>query len=276
MLAAFVHSAADVGVANPELEVCQRLGAIEPVVRERVVANRSGRAPRLSGTAKARRNVAEHVFVPGAAFPELVASAKATQRGGRKLARQLASVAVQTSDLTEAVEAPQVRQDERTVDVPQVDGVESINVEVPQVERCIEVPQVHSDVLVDSEAGSGEAVLFEEQIVEVPGVRVRELIAQYQNLQDQGATQEAVPSVQILPHTRPCSSEAMLSGTMLRWNGEKGFGFIQPSDGGEKVFCHVSGLSDGVGSVLEGDKVNFKITFDERKGKDRAIDVSAR
>lgn len=59
----------------------------------------------------------------------------------------------------------------------------------------------------------------------------------------------------------------------MRWNGDKGFGFIRPDDGGEDLFCHVTGLLDGEGSVLEGDIVRFKITYDERKGKDRAIDV---
>merc|ERR1719499_153576 len=62
-------------------------------------------------------------------------------------------------------------------------------------------------------------------------------------------------------------------GTMLRWHDEKGFGFVCPEDGGEDLFCHVSALLDGEGSVMEGDKVRFRITFDERKGKDRAVDV---
>merc|ERR1719499_1761879 len=65
----------------------------------------------------------------------------------------------------------------------------------------------------------------------------------------------------------------MPSGELKRRNDEKGFGFIGPDDGGEDLFCHVSGLLDGEGSVREGDRVRFKITFDERKGKDRAVDV---
>eukprot|EP00420_Gonyaulax_spinifera_P035775 CAMPEP_0197871622 /NCGR_PEP_ID=MMETSP1439-20131203/1978_1 /TAXON_ID=66791 /ORGANISM="Gonyaulax spinifera, Strain CCMP409" /LENGTH=40 /DNA_ID= /DNA_START= /DNA_END= /DNA_ORIENTATION= len=39
----------------------------------------------------------------------------------------------------------------------------------------------------------------------------------------------------------------MPSGTLKRWNDEKGFGFIQPQDGGDDLFCHVSGLLDGEG-----------------------------
>mmetsp|Transcript_125028 Transcript_125028/g.266860 ORF Transcript_125028/g.266860 Transcript_125028/m.266860 type:complete len:146 (-) Transcript_125028:84-521(-) len=66
----------------------------------------------------------------------------------------------------------------------------------------------------------------------------------------------------------------MPSGKMLRWNSDKGFGFIQPNDGGEDLFCHVSALLDGEGSVAEGDAVDFKEEFDDRKGKNRAVKVS--
>mmetsp|Transcript_29639 Transcript_29639/g.53092 ORF Transcript_29639/g.53092 Transcript_29639/m.53092 type:complete len:171 (+) Transcript_29639:84-596(+) len=65
----------------------------------------------------------------------------------------------------------------------------------------------------------------------------------------------------------------MPTGTMKRWNSEKGFGFIQPDDGGDDYFCHVTGLLDGEGSVQEGDKCKFKSEYDDRKGKDRAVDV---
>nr|AXO77294.1 cold shock domain containing protein [Scrippsiella trochoidea] len=66
----------------------------------------------------------------------------------------------------------------------------------------------------------------------------------------------------------------MPSGTMKRWNSDKGFGFIQPSDGGEDVFVHFSALLDGEGSVVEGDRVSFSMEYDDRKGKDRAAKVS--
>mmetsp|Transcript_103683 Transcript_103683/g.278595 ORF Transcript_103683/g.278595 Transcript_103683/m.278595 type:complete len:178 (-) Transcript_103683:482-1015(-) len=65
----------------------------------------------------------------------------------------------------------------------------------------------------------------------------------------------------------------MPSGVMKRWHDEKGFGFIGPDDGGDDVFCHVSALLDGEGSVKEGDFVKYRITFDDRRGKDRASDV---
>eukprot|EP00930_Biecheleria_cincta_P087661 TRINITY_DN76899_c0_g1_i1.p1 TRINITY_DN76899_c0_g1~~TRINITY_DN76899_c0_g1_i1.p1 ORF type:complete len:210 (+),score=42.61 TRINITY_DN76899_c0_g1_i1:121-750(+) len=64
----------------------------------------------------------------------------------------------------------------------------------------------------------------------------------------------------------------MPMGVMKRWN-DKGFGFITPDDGGEDVFCHATGLLDGEGSVREGDEVTFKMEYDDRKGKDRAVKV---
>ena len=60
----------------------------------------------------------------------------------------------------------------------------------------------------------------------------------------------------------------------MRWCEKKGFGFIEPDDGGEDIFTHVSGLADGDGSVHDGDRVNYVIKFNERKGKDRAIQVT--
>jgi len=62
-------------------------------------------------------------------------------------------------------------------------------------------------------------------------------------------------------------------GTMLRWQSEKGFGFIKRDRGGDDIFCHVSKLLDGDGSVREGDRVVFTVEFDTRKGKDRATQV---
>ena len=69
------------------------------------------------------------------------------------------------------------------------------------------------------------------------------------------------------------STEGKDRGVACRWNGEKGFGFIKPEDGGEDLFCHVSCIEDG-NALREGDTVYYKKVFDERKGKDRAENVS--
>ncbi len=48
----------------------------------------------------------------------------------------------------------------------------------------------------------------------------------------------------------------MQEGTVKFFNGTKGFGFISPSNGGEDVFVHVSGLHD---EIRENDKVSFEV-----------------
>jgi cold shock CspA family protein len=63
-----------------------------------------------------------------------------------------------------------------------------------------------------------------------------------------------------------------LRGTASRWN-DKGFCFLKPEDGGEEVFCHSSGIKDG-NCIREGATVEFDNTFDERKGKPRAENVT--
>lgn len=65
-------------------------------------------------------------------------------------------------------------------------------------------------------------------------------------------------------------------GVLVRWNNEKGFGFIQPvqpAADNEDVFCHVSDLQEGEGSVVEGDTVLYTEKWDDRKGKYRASEV---
>jgi len=65
----------------------------------------------------------------------------------------------------------------------------------------------------------------------------------------------------------------MPSGEIRAWFSDKGFGFISPSDGGEDLFCHVSNLTGGEGSVKEGDYVRYGVDYDRKKGKDRAVEV---
>ena len=48
----------------------------------------------------------------------------------------------------------------------------------------------------------------------------------------------------------------MSLGTVKFFNGQKGFGFITPEDGGKDVFVHISGIKD---EIAEGDKVSFDV-----------------
>jgi cold shock protein len=57
------------------------------------------------------------------------------------------------------------------------------------------------------------------------------------------------------------------------FNTQKGFGFIQPSDGGKDVFVHVSAVERaGLSSLKEGQKVNYEIARD--RGKESAANLS--
>mmetsp|Transcript_2256 Transcript_2256/g.2883 ORF Transcript_2256/g.2883 Transcript_2256/m.2883 type:complete len:199 (+) Transcript_2256:216-812(+) len=62
------------------------------------------------------------------------------------------------------------------------------------------------------------------------------------------------------------------TGEAVRWN-ERGFGFIKPDNGGEDVFCHISSIKDG-NMLKEGEKVEYEVHYDERRGKDRAENVT--
>ncbi len=52
----------------------------------------------------------------------------------------------------------------------------------------------------------------------------------------------------------------MTTGKVKWFNGEKGFGFIEQSDGGKDVFVHFSAIQgDGYRDLNEGDEVEFKV-----------------
>ena len=60
----------------------------------------------------------------------------------------------------------------------------------------------------------------------------------------------------------------MATGTVKWFNGQKGFGFIQPDDGGTDVFVHISAVeSAGLGSLHEGQKLTFEVERNQRSGK---------
>jgi CspA family cold shock protein len=60
----------------------------------------------------------------------------------------------------------------------------------------------------------------------------------------------------------------MTTGTVKWYNPEKGFGFIQPDDGGKDAFVHVSAVERaGMSDLREGQKISFELVTDKRSGK---------
>lgn len=68
----------------------------------------------------------------------------------------------------------------------------------------------------------------------------------------------------------------MSTGTVKWFNGQKGFGFIQPDDGGADVFVHISAVERaGMDSLHEGQKISFELQRDARNGKMSAANLQA-
>jgi len=65
----------------------------------------------------------------------------------------------------------------------------------------------------------------------------------------------------------------MAIGTVKWFNAQKGYGFIQPDDGTQDVFVHISAVERaGIGNLHEGQKVSFEIQRGDR-GKSSAVNL---
>lgn len=63
----------------------------------------------------------------------------------------------------------------------------------------------------------------------------------------------------------------MATGTVKWFNSTKGYGFIQPDDGGKDVFVHISAVeAAGLRGLDENQKVSYEIETDRRSGKSSA------
>jgi cold shock protein len=68
----------------------------------------------------------------------------------------------------------------------------------------------------------------------------------------------------------------MTTGTVKWFNAQKGFGFIQPDNGGKDAFVHISAVERaGMSSLSEGQKVEFELVTDRRSGKMSADNLKA-
>ncbi|MGH6922822.1 MAG: cold-shock protein [Propylenella sp.] len=66
----------------------------------------------------------------------------------------------------------------------------------------------------------------------------------------------------------------MRTGTVKFYNSQRGYGFIQPDDGGKDVFVHATALERaGLRGLVEGQKIGFDVETDRRSGKDAAANL---
>ena len=63
----------------------------------------------------------------------------------------------------------------------------------------------------------------------------------------------------------------MATGTVKWFNSTKGYGFIQPDNGGKDVFVHISAVeAAGLRGLDENQKISYEIETDRRSGKESA------
>ena len=64
----------------------------------------------------------------------------------------------------------------------------------------------------------------------------------------------------------------MATGTVKWFNSQKGYGFIEPEDGGQDVFVHISAVERaGMSNLHEGQKISYETQ--EEKGKTSAVNL---
>ena len=65
-----------------------------------------------------------------------------------------------------------------------------------------------------------------------------------------------------------------MTGTVKFFNGERGYGFIKPDDGGRDVFVHITAVErSNIGTLDEGMRVSFETEPDKRGKGPKAVNL---
>lgn len=68
----------------------------------------------------------------------------------------------------------------------------------------------------------------------------------------------------------------MATGTVKWFSEQKGYGFIQPDEGGRDIFVHISAVERaGLVGLHEGQKISYELMVDQRSGKYSADQLKA-
>ena len=69
------------------------------------------------------------------------------------------------------------------------------------------------------------------------------------------------------PPSPDASKDAVVTGRLIKWTDDRGFGFILPEEGGDTVFVHISGFQPASRRPAEGDVVYFQVDRSDRRTK---------
>ena len=65
-----------------------------------------------------------------------------------------------------------------------------------------------------------------------------------------------------------------MAGTVKFFNGERGYGFIKPDDGGRDVFVHITAVEHaGLKSLAEGQRIQFEVEPDKKGKGPKAVNL---
>ena len=75
-------------------------------------------------------------------------------------------------------------------------------------------------------------------------------------------------------HLTGLKEHEMATGIVKWYNETKGYGFIQPDNGGKDVFVHATALERaGMRGLVEGQKISYEVESDRRTGKESATNL---